>query len=78
VAGPARRGAPYERGWKDTIQAHPGTVTRILVPFGPAAAPGVPFGSRVATPFTGRYVWHCHILDHEDNEMMLPYEVVPA
>ncbi len=70
--------AAYEGGWKDTIQAHPGMVTRILVPFGPSAAPGVPFGSRVAKPFTGRYVWHCHILDHEDNEMMLPYEVVPA
>ncbi|HEY3936234.1 MAG TPA: multicopper oxidase domain-containing protein [Bryobacteraceae bacterium] len=28
--------------------------------------------------FTGRYVWHCHMLEHEDNEMMRPYEVVPA
>ncbi len=53
-------------------------VTRILVPFGPDAADGVPFGQTVPQPFTGRYVWHCHILDHEDNEMMLPYEVVPA
>jgi len=26
--------------------------------------------------YTGRYVWHCHILEHEDNEMMRPYEVV--
>jgi spore coat protein A, manganese oxidase len=26
----------------------------------------------------GRYVWHCHILEHEDNEMMRPYEVVRA
>jgi spore coat protein A, manganese oxidase len=69
---------PFENGWKDTIQAHPGTVTRILVPFGPNADAGVPFGQRrKANPFTGEYVWHCHILDHEDNEMMLPYEVVP-
>ena len=67
---------PWERGWKDTVQAHPGMVTRILVPFGPGAAAGVPFGTRLAVPYTGRYVWHCHILDHEDNEMMLPYEVV--
>jgi FtsP/CotA-like multicopper oxidase with cupredoxin domain len=51
-------------------------VTRILVPFGPGAAAGVPFGTRLPVPYTGRYVWHCHILDHEDNEMMLPYEVV--
>jgi FtsP/CotA-like multicopper oxidase with cupredoxin domain len=70
--------APTERGWKDTVQAHPGMVTRILVPFGPDSADGVPFGQAVPSPFTGRYVWHYHILDHEDNEMMLPYEVVPA
>jgi len=28
-----------------------------------------------ANPFTGEYLWHCHILDHEDNDMMLPYKV---
>jgi spore coat protein A, manganese oxidase len=28
--------------------------------------------------YAGRYVWHCHILEHEDNEMMRPYEVLPA
>jgi spore coat protein A, manganese oxidase len=76
LAGPPLGGDAWESGWKDTVQAHPGMVTRILVPFGPNAAPGIPFGSRLATPFTGQYVWHCHILDHEDNEMMLPYEVV--
>jgi FtsP/CotA-like multicopper oxidase with cupredoxin domain len=78
LTGRPVRPEPYERGWKDTVQAHPGMVTRILVPFGPSAAPGVPFGHRMAAPFVGQYVWHCHILDHEDNEMMLPYEVVPA
>jgi spore coat protein A, manganese oxidase len=52
---------PNEAGWKDTVQAHSRMVTRIIVPF---------------TGFTGRYVWHCHILEHEDNEMMRPYEVV--
>jgi FtsP/CotA-like multicopper oxidase with cupredoxin domain len=62
----------YEMGWKDTVRANPGEITRILVPFGANAAPGVPFGNS----FTGRYVWHCHILEHEDNEMMLHYEVV--
>ena len=74
--GPPLPTDPWERGWKDTVQAHPGMVTRILAPFGPLAAAGTPFGTRVQRPFTGRYVWHCHILDHEDNEMMLPYEVV--
>jgi FtsP/CotA-like multicopper oxidase with cupredoxin domain len=66
--------AAYESGWKDTVKANPGEITRILVPFGANAAPGVPFGNS----FLGEYVWHCHILEHEDNEMMLPYEVVAA
>lgn len=68
----------HENGWKDTIQAYPGQITTIrarfapqnvavsipgenLFPFNPAAEPG--------------YVWHCHIIDHEDNEMMRPYKV---
>ena len=46
-----------ERGWKDTVICPPSQVTRLLVPF--AAEPG-------------RYVWHCHTLEHEDNEMMRP------
>lgn len=61
------------RCWKDTVQCPPGQVTRLLVPFGAKAAPGVPFGES----FTGDYVWHCHMLEHEDNEMMLPFRVVP-
>jgi spore coat protein A len=52
-----------EAGWKDTVRADSRMVTRIIVPF---------------TGYTGRYVWHCHILEHEDNEMMRPYEVVAA
>jgi spore coat protein A len=59
--GPPEPPEPNEAGWKDTVQAHSRMVTRIIVPF---------------TGFTGRYVWHCHILEHEDNEMMRPYEVV--
>jgi spore coat protein A, manganese oxidase len=61
--GPPEPPAPNEAGWKDTVRAHSRMVTRIIVPF---------------DGFTGRYVWHCHILEHEDNEMMRPYEVVPA
>jgi spore coat protein A len=52
---------PNEAGWKDTVRADPGMVTRIIVRF---------------EGFVGRYVWHCHILEHEDNEMMRPYDVV--
>jgi spore coat protein A len=54
---------PAESGWKDTIRAHSRMVTRFIVRF---------------SGFTGRYVWHCHILEHEDNEMMRPYEVIAA
>ena len=54
---------PNELGWKDTVRVNSGTVTRIIVPF---------------SGYAGRYVWHCHILEHEDNEMMRPYEVLPA
>jgi spore coat protein A, manganese oxidase len=59
--GPAVPPAANEAGWKDTVQAHPGMVTRIIARF---------------EGFPGRYVWHCHILEHEDNEMMRPYDVV--
>jgi spore coat protein A len=61
--GPALSPEAHEAGWKDTIRADPGMVTRIIVPF---------------EGYAGRYVWHCHILEHEDNEMMRPYEVLPA
>ncbi|HBV86183.1 MAG TPA: copper oxidase [Desulfosporosinus sp.] len=70
---------PNERGWKDTVRANPGEVTTIRVRFAPQNAtiltiPGInlyPFN-----PSKGPgYVWHCHILDHEDNEMMRPYKV---
>ena len=76
LTGPVLPRGAFEAGWKDTVQVHPGLVTRLLVPFGPSAAPGIPFGQQhLANPFTGDYLWHCHILDHEDNDMMLPYKV---
>ncbi len=59
--GPAIPAEPGEAGWKDTVRADPGMVTRIIIRF---------------EGFTGRYVWHCHLLEHEDNEMMRPYDVV--
>lgn len=69
-----------ELGWKDTIRANPGQVTRIVVRFAPQdanpcqALPGVNLYSFDPTSGPG-YVWHCHILDHEDNEMMRPYQL---
>jgi spore coat protein A len=58
--GPATGPGADEAGWKDTVRCQSGTVTRIIIPF---------------EGYAGRYVWHCHILEHEDNEMMRPFEV---
>lgn len=70
--------APNEMGWKDTIQAHPGEVTRIIVRFAPVASsystPGVNLYPFDPTAEPG-YVWHCQILEHEDNEMMRPLKL---
>ena len=63
LTGPAVALPPGELGWKDTVRVDPMTVTRIIVKF---------------EGFAGRYVWHCHMLEHEDNEMMRPYEIKPA
>jgi FtsP/CotA-like multicopper oxidase with cupredoxin domain len=50
----------------------PGEVTRIVVPFGANAGGSV---TAFQTSFTGPYVWHCHILEHEDNDMMQRYVI---
>jgi FtsP/CotA-like multicopper oxidase with cupredoxin domain len=52
---------PWENGFKDTVIALPGQVTRVRAQF--------------ATP--GQFVWHCHIVEHEDNEMMRPFRIGP-
>jgi FtsP/CotA-like multicopper oxidase with cupredoxin domain len=57
----ARLPEPWERGLKDTVIAYPAEVTRVRAQF--------------STP--GQYVWHCHIVEHEDNEMMRPYRIGP-
>ena len=66
---------PLEQSWKDTIIAYPNMVTIIRVRFAPVD--GSPQYSFDPTAGPG-YVWHCHILDHEDNEMMRPFKVVAA
>ena len=73
LTGPPQPPPPAERGWKDTVQMNPGEVTTIRVRFAPLDDSGsYPFDATVGPG----YVWHCHILDHEDNEMMRPYRVV--
>jgi spore coat protein A len=79
--------APYETGWKDTIQAPSGMVTRIMVRWAPqnVAAGGVSPGQNLfpvdptsfPDPIAGPgYVWHCHLVGHEDHDMMRQLVVV--
>jgi spore coat protein A len=73
LKGKPKPADPNERGWKDTFRMNPGEVTRILVRFAPQdESPAYVFD---ATAEPG-YVWHCHILEHEENDMMRPYHLV--
>jgi spore coat protein A len=62
LVGDPRPAESWENGRKDTVIAHPGEVTRVRGQFD--------------TP--GQFVWHCHIVEHEDNEMMRPYRIGPV
>jgi spore coat protein A, manganese oxidase len=67
ATGPMQPPAPEERGFKDTVKVNPGFFTTIRAKF------DLPSG--VTAP--QRYVHHCHIVEHEDNDMMRPFVVVP-
>jgi spore coat protein A len=51
-----------ERGLKDTVRVNPNEIVEIAVRF---------------TTYSGRYMYHCHILEHEDREMMRPFVTMP-
>jgi FtsP/CotA-like multicopper oxidase with cupredoxin domain len=85
----ARPVLDYEDSWKDVVIAYPGEVTRIVVRWAetdePATGTGAPGPGDNTYPFDPTalvngvgYVWHCHIIDHEDNEMMRNYVVGTA
>jgi spore coat protein A len=61
AGGPPRPPEAWETGFKDTVIAYPDEITRVQATF----------------DYPGLYVWHCHIVEHEDNEMMRPYRVGP-
>lgn len=61
--GPILQPSASERGWKDTANSPPGYRTRVITRF---------------DGFTGLYPYHCHILEHEDHEMMRQFEVRPC
>jgi FtsP/CotA-like multicopper oxidase with cupredoxin domain len=62
LTGNVRLPEAWESGFKDTVISYPGEVIRLRAKFN--------------TP--GTFVWHCHIVEHEDNEMMRPYRIGPA
>lgn len=59
--GDARSPESWETGFQDSVIAYPGEITRVKALF----------------DLPGLYVWHCHIVEHEDNEMMRPYFIGP-
>ncbi len=81
VTGPEMPPDPNERGWKDTIRCNPGELTKVRIRFAPQSLPLECGGKGVNSfPFDPTkepgYVWHCHMLAHEDNDMMRPYKLV--
>ncbi|MGD8629628.1 MAG: multicopper oxidase [Gammaproteobacteria bacterium] len=62
IDGAVRSPEPWESGYKDTVISYPGEITRVKATF----------------DLEGLYVWHCHIVEHEDNEMMRPFVVSAA
>jgi len=71
--------ALQEQGWKDTVVVMPGMVTRLAVRWAPTDLAINTQPEQLVFPFDPDgghgYVWHCHIIDHEDNEMMRPTSI---
>ena len=68
---PPQAPAPEEQhAFKDVVKAYPGTVTKLAMKF------DLPTGTHVIPGHRYKYVWHCHILEHEDNEMMRPMDII--
>lgn len=61
---------PYELGWNDVVTIHPAEVVHIIVHFGEFEG--------LFNDQTGKYMWHCHMIEHEDYDMMRPFQVLPG
>lgn len=59
---------PYEFGWNDVVTVHPGEVVHIIAHFGEYEG--------LFNDQTGDYMWHCHMIEHEDHDMMRTFKVV--
>ena len=63
-----------EQGWRDSFIALPKMVNRIIATYPPA--PPIPGINGTDTIFPADYIHHCHILEHEDNDMMRPWQLI--
>ena len=79
LTGPVIPAEPNERGWKDVIKAYPGQVMTYMVRFAPTDLDLKTNPKKLVFSFDPSvgpgYVWHCHIIEHEDCDMMRPMEV---
>jgi len=82
LQGNLQSAKPNERGWKDTYIVNPEEVATFAIRFAPTDIPITARRSSLLYSFDPSkgpgYVWHCHIIDHEDNEMMRPYSVIAS
>jgi spore coat protein A len=77
-------GGANEFGWKETVRMNPGEVTRVIMKFNlpqglPFTVPPSPRAAAMGVTAGGtvnEYVWHCHILEHEEHDMMRPLVVL--
>jgi spore coat protein A len=74
LVGPPVPAEPEQQGWRDSFIAYPGMVNRIIAQY--TKAPPVPGMDGTGTTFPADYIHHCHILEHEDNDMMRPWQLI--
>lgn len=82
LMGPVMPANADEMGWKDDIKAFPGEVATYIVRIAPTDRPINATQQQLMFPFDPSlgpgYVWHCHIIDHEDMDMMRPLMIQPS
>jgi spore coat protein A, manganese oxidase len=82
LTGPVMVPPPEERGWKDAIKSYPGEVATYICRFAPTDKPLNAPPAQMIYPFDPSlgpgFVWHCHIIDHEDMDMMRPLPIAPS
>ena len=82
ITGPEVPASPEEMGWKDNVTVPPGFISRFVMRVAPTDRPVNAAPADLMFPFDPSlgpgYVWHCHVIDHEDMSMMRPLEILPS